>query len=151
VSRRLELVGQVDGVTFIDDFAHHPTEIKASLDGLRQNYKGRIVVIFQPHLYSRTQAFYNEFGASFFDSDFLIITDIYPSREKPIAGVTGKLIVEAAKRSGHKRVEYIEDRENIPDFLMDKLKTGDIVVVIGAGDINKLIPIIQKKLQDLKR
>jgi UDP-N-acetylmuramate--alanine ligase len=151
VSRRLELVGQVDGITFIDDFAHHPTEIKASLDGLRQNYKGRIVVIFQPHLYTRTQAFQNEFGTAFFDSDFLVITDIYPSREKPIEGITGKLVAEAAKRSGHKRVEYIEDRESIPDFLVDKLKTGDIIVAIGAGDINKLIPIIQRKLQGLKK
>ncbi|HHI03580.1 MAG TPA: UDP-N-acetylmuramate--L-alanine ligase, partial [candidate division Zixibacteria bacterium] len=147
VSRRFEFVGQIDNVSVYDDFAHHPTEIKATLDGARKSYTGRIVVVFQPHLYSRTKAFYNEFGSSFFDSDLLVVTDIYPSREKPIEGVDGKLVADAARKSGHKHVEYIKDRQNIPAFLKDKLQQGDLVVVIGAGDINRLSPEILKELE----
>ena len=147
VSRRFELVGHVDGVSVYDDFAHHPTEIKTTLDGIRKSHTGRIIVVFQPHLYSRTKAFYNEFGSSFFDSDLLVVTDIYPSREEPIEGVDGKLVAEAARKSGHKHVEYIKDRQNIPAFLKDKFKPDDLVVVIGAGDINRLSPEILKELE----
>jgi UDP-N-acetylmuramate--alanine ligase len=146
VSRRMEYVGESHGVKVFDDFAHHPTEIKATLEGVRQSFPNRLVVVFQPHLYSRTQAFQKEFGSVFFDSDLLVITDIFPSREQPIKGITGQLVADSAIKSGHKKVEYLPDRNKIPGFLKDKLKPGDLVVVIGAGDINRLSPLILKEL-----
>ena len=147
VGRRLELAGQVDGIRVYDDYAHHPTEIKATLEGIRQSFQGRLAVVFQPHLYSRTKTFVNEFGSAFFDSDMLFVTKIYPAREKPIEGVTGQIIADAAHRSGHKKVEYIENRDEIPAMLKSQLKSGDIVVIFGAGDINRLTPKIVKELK----
>ncbi|RKX18458.1 MAG: UDP-N-acetylmuramate--L-alanine ligase, partial [Candidatus Zixiibacteriota bacterium] len=141
----------VDGVKVYDDFAHHPTEIKITLEGVRNSFTGRIVVVFQPHLYSRTKTFYKEFGSSFFDSDMLIVTDIYPSRERPIQNVTGELVAEAAKKSGHKQVEYIKDKSKIAGFLKEKLKAGDLVLVMGAGDIYHLSPQIIKEIEVGKR
>jgi len=146
VGRRLELAGQVNGIKVYDDYAHHPTEIKATLEGVRQSYEGRIAVVFQPHLYSRTKTFYKEFGASFFDSDLLIITRIFPAREKPIEGITGQLVAEAALKSGHKNVRFIENEDDIPGLLKAELKSGDLVVVIGAGNIYRLSPKIVKEL-----
>jgi len=147
VGRRLELVGQVNGIKVFDDYGHHPTEIKATLEGVRRSFEGRIIVVFQPHLYSRTKAFYNEFGASFFDSDMLLILEIFPSREKPIEGITGRMVAEAALKSGHKNVRFIENKDDIPGLLKAELKSGDLVVVIGAGDIYRLSPKILKELE----
>jgi UDP-N-acetylmuramate--alanine ligase len=146
VGRRLEFVGESRGIRVYDDFAHHPTEIKTTLEGVRQSFKNRIVVVFQPHLYSRTQAFQKEFGSAFFDSDLLVVADVFPSREQPIEGVTGKLVADSAIKAGHKKVEYMPDRNKIPAYLKDKLTSGDIVIVIGAGDINRLSPLILQEV-----
>lgn len=146
VGRRLELAGQVDGIRVYDDYAHHPTEIKATLEGIRHSFQGKITAVFQPHLYSRTKNFINEFGTAFFDSDTLVVTEIYPAREKPIEGVTGKVVAEAAQRSGHKKVEFIANKDDIPSYLKANLKSGDIVVVFGAGDIYRQTPRIIDEL-----
>jgi len=138
VSRRFEIKGEIDGVMLADDYAHHPTEIKATLKAARDGYKKRIIAIFQPHLYSRTKDFYKEFGKSFFDSDLLIVTDIYPAREEPIPGITGELIVSKAKEFGHKEVFYIPRKEEIIPFLSKILKENDLVITMGAGDIYKI-------------
>jgi UDP-N-acetylmuramate--alanine ligase len=138
VSRRFEIKGEINGVMLADDYAHHPTEIKATLKAARDGYKKRIIAIFQPHLYSRTRDFYKEFGKSFFDSDILIVTDIYPAREEPVAGITGELIVSKAKEFGHKEVFYIPRKEAIIPFLSGILKENDLVITIGAGDIYKI-------------
>lgn len=121
----------------IDDYAHHPTEINATLAAVRAGWKNRLVAVFQPHLYSRTRDFQSEFGRSFLNSDLFICTDIYPAREQPIEGVTGELVVNAAKKFGHKNVYYIPDKKNIPDFLMEIHKKDDIIITMGAGDIWK--------------
>jgi len=148
VGRRFELVGQVDGIRVYDDFAHHPTEVKTTLEGIRKSHTGRIVAVFQPHLFSRTRNFASDFGKSFFDSDLLVVTDVYPSREKPVEGVTGQLVAEAAKKSGHKHVDYIANKAEIPARLKGQLQQGDLVVMIGAGDINR---ISRDLLKELKR
>lgn len=137
IGRRLELVGEARAIRLYDDYAHHPTEIKVTLEGLRNVFKGRIVAVFQPHLYSRTRSFYKEFGQSFFDADIFIALDVYASREKPIDGVSGKLVADAAKAFGHKNVFYIQDKSTLPDFLKNHLKEGDRVIFFGAGDIYK--------------
>ncbi|MGA9120426.1 MAG: UDP-N-acetylmuramate--L-alanine ligase [Bacteroidota bacterium] len=137
VFRRWEIKAEMNGVTVIDDYAHHPTEIKATLQGAKGGWRRRVVCVFQPHLYSRTRDFYEDFGRAFFDADVLVITDIYPAREEPIQGVTGELIANAAKDFGHKQVHYIADKTALPPFLVSIVKKGDMVITMGAGDIWK--------------
>jgi UDP-N-acetylmuramate--alanine ligase len=124
-------------VLVIDDYAHHPTETTATLEGIRSGWSRKLVAVFQPHLYSRTKDFYQEFGRSFLNSDIFICTDVYPAREKPIEGVTGKLIADITKKLGHKNVYYVEDKNSIPAKLMELKENGDIIVTMGAGDIWK--------------
>ncbi len=138
VFRRFQLKTEAGGVMVVDDYAHHPTEVQATLNAARKGWKGRrIVAVFQPHLYSRTQDLYKEFGLSFFDADVVVITDVYPSREKPIEGVSGKLISDAAKEHGHKNVHYLKEKENLADKLKEIVTEGDIIITMGAGDIYK--------------
>ncbi len=111
---------------------------KATLNAARKGWKDRrIVAVFQPHLYSRTQDLYKEFGSSFFDAEVCVITDVYPSREEPIEGVNGQLISDAAKEYGHRKVHYVEDKSELPGKLKDIVQPGDIVITMGAGDIYK--------------
>ncbi|MDX1638052.1 MAG: UDP-N-acetylmuramate--L-alanine ligase [Balneolaceae bacterium] len=138
VFRRFQLKTDTDGVMVIDDYAHHPTEVQATLNAARKGWKKRrIVAVFQPHLYSRTQELYKEFGSSFFDAEVCVITDVYPSREKPIPGVSGQLISDAAREYGHRKVHYVEDKNELPAKLKDIVQSGDIVITMGAGDIYK--------------
>jgi UDP-N-acetylmuramate--alanine ligase len=137
VYRRWEKKGEAQGIMLYDDYAHHPTECKATLTGAKSGWRRRVVCVFQPHLYSRTRDFYEDFGKSFLLSDVLIITDVYPAREEPIQGVNGELIVNAAKQFGHKDVHYIPDKKQVPAFLKSVVKSGDIVITMGAGDIWK--------------
>ncbi len=136
VLRRFEKKYDVD-VMVIDDYAHHPTEIDVTLDGIRRGWNRRLVAVFQPHLYSRTRDFYAEFGRSFLNSDVFICTDIYPAREKPIEGISGELIANAAKKYGHKKVFYEPDKTKIPDLLKSIYLKDDIIITMGAGDIWK--------------
>ncbi len=124
-----------NNILVIDDYAHHPTEINATLAGIRNGWKKRLVAVFQPHLYSRTKDFYKEFGRSFLNTDVLVCTDVYPAREKPIEGISGKLIADTAKDYGHKNVFYEPDKNKIPELLMKIEQPGDIIVTMGAGDI----------------
>lgn len=135
VFRRWEVKAEIKDITVVDDYAHHPTEIKATLAGVKAGWRRRVVCVFQPHLYSRTRDFYDEFGRSFFNADVLIVTDVYPAREEPIQGVSGELIVNAAKEFGHKRVVYVPDKTTVPAFLMETKQPGDIIITMGAGDI----------------
>ncbi|MFH1070250.1 MAG: UDP-N-acetylmuramate--L-alanine ligase [Candidatus Glassbacteria bacterium] len=135
VHRRAEIKGEAAGRLVIDDFAHHPTEIRAILDALKKGWARRIVAVFQPHLYSRTRDLAAEFGSSFMQSDLLVVTDVYGSREKPIPGVNGELIAKAARDHGHRKVIYCPDKNDLPDALLELTAPGDLVVTIGAGDI----------------
>jgi UDP-N-acetylmuramate--alanine ligase len=147
VGRRLELAGEVAGIRFYDDYGHHPTEISTTLQGLRNVFPGRIVAVFQPHLYSRTKRFYEDFGRAFFDADVLVVLDVFPSRERPINGVSGKMVADSARDQGHKNVRYVEDKNALPDFMTGHLKAGDRVILFGAGDINRLTQRIIEKLR----
>jgi len=124
-------------VLVVDDYAHHPTETTATLLGIRSGWKRRLIAIFQPHLYSRTRDFYAEFGRSFLNSDIFICTDVYPAREDPIEGVSGKMIADTAKDFGHKNVFYEADKKNIPSLLSELVQDNDIIITMGAGDIWK--------------
>jgi UDP-N-acetylmuramate--alanine ligase len=137
VFRRWELKADIGGIMVVDDYAHHPTEIAATLAGVKAGWRRRVVCVFQPHLYSRTRDFYEDFGRSFFNADVLVLTDVYPAREEPIQGITGELIANTAKEYGHKHVHYVPDKKQIPDFLMQLKRQGDIIITMGAGDIWK--------------
>ncbi|HEY6951055.1 MAG TPA: UDP-N-acetylmuramate--L-alanine ligase [Bacteroidota bacterium] len=137
VFRRWELKGEVDGISVYDDYAHHPTECRATLSGAKAGWRRRVVCVFQPHLFTRTRDFYEDFGKAFLLSDVLVVTDIYPAREEPIQGVSGELIANAAKQFGHKDVNYVPDKTKVPALLQKIVKKGDIVITMGAGDIWK--------------
>jgi len=150
VFRRFQLKAEIDDIMVIDDYAHHPTEVQATLDAARSGWEDRrIIAVFQPHLYSRTQNLYKEFGLSFFDAEVCVITDVYPSREEPIEGVTGKLIADAAKEYGHRQVYYVEDKKALPAKLKDLAQPGDVIITMGAGDIyeygQEFVNILEKK------
>ena len=147
VYRRWEKKGEVNGITVYDDYAHHPTECKATLAGAKAGWRRRVICVFQPHLYSRTRDFYEEFGKAFLLADTLIITDVYPAREEAIQGVTGELIADAAKRYGHKDVHYIPDKKSVSQVLSKVAKKNDIVITMGAGDIWKYGEEFLKRLQ----
>ncbi len=138
VERRFQVVGEANGIMIVDDYAHHPTEIIASLEGIRNGFDRRIVAVFQPHLFSRTRDFHEDFGRAFLDSDVLFVTDIFPAREKPVEGITGRLVSDSALAAGHRDVTYVEDRTELLDAIIGRVKEGDIVITVGAGDINKV-------------
>jgi len=136
VYRRFEVKYDKE-ILVIDDYAHHPTETTVVLAGIRAGWNRRLVVVFQPHLYSRTKDFYQEFGRSFLNSDVFICTDVYPAREEAIEGISGELIANIAKKIGHKNVIYVEDKNDVPAKLNEIKKDGDIIITMGAGDIWK--------------
>ena len=137
VNRRFEFRAEHNDVLFFDDYAHHPTEVRATLAAAKQGWDRRVVAVFQPHLYTRTRDFHGEFGKAFLQSDILCVTEIYPAREEPIEGVTGYLIAESARRVGHKDSHYIRDKEEIASYVGDLLEPGDLLITMGAGDITK--------------
>lgn len=146
VYRRFEVKYNKE-ILVVDDYAHHPTETSATLSGIREGWKKRLVVVFQPHLYTRTRDFYNEFAKSFMDTDLFICTDVYPAREEPIDGVSGKLITDALKELGHTNVMYVQNKNDVPDLLNKIKENGDIIVTMGAGDIwkycNKFVEMLR--------
>lgn len=135
VYRRFELKGEARGITVYDDYAHHPTEISATLEGFKDSTKRRIVTLFQPHLYSRTRDFHVQFGNAFSSCDCLILAPIYPAREEPIPGVSSKLIADIAVQSGHPDVVLIENNADIVPKTLSLLKEDDILITMGAGNI----------------
>ncbi|MDH4223259.1 MAG: UDP-N-acetylmuramate--L-alanine ligase [candidate division Zixibacteria bacterium] len=151
VNRRFEIKGEIKGVMMVDDYAHHPTEIKATLRAAREGWGKRIISVFQPHLFSRTKDFHKEFGKSFFDSEILIVSDIYPSREEPIPEITGELVASSAKEFGHKEVYYIPRKEDIVPFLLKVVKENDLVITMGAGDIYRVGEMLYSALNESKR
>lgn len=151
VYRRLEIKGEIDGIMVVDDYAHHPTEVQATLSALKSGWpERRVIAVFQPHLYSRTRDFHEEFGKSFFNADVLIVTEIYPAREEPIQGVSGELIVNDARSFGHREAYFVADKRKLPEFLTKIAKTGDVVVTMGAGDIYKYGEEFFSKLKDIR-
>jgi UDP-N-acetylmuramate--alanine ligase len=147
VQRRFTARGKVAGVTVVDDYGHHPTEIRAVLQAARQIFSGRIAVLFQPHRYSRTKGLFDQFLTCFHDADLLYIMDIYPASEKPIEGVSGQALCEGIRSRGHKTVRFLSDRALIPEEIASDLKPGDTLLTLGAGDVTNLGPKIVEELR----
>jgi UDP-N-acetylmuramate--alanine ligase len=147
VQRRFTLRGKVAGVTVIDDYGHHPAEIRAVLQAARQIAGGRIAILFQPHRYTRTQALFESFLTCFHDADLLYIMDIYPASEPPIEGVSGRALSEGIRSRGHKTVRFLGDREAIPGEVARDLEPGDMLITLGAGDVTRMGPEILDELR----
>lgn len=149
VGRRFDNRGSVGGVDFIDDYAHLPTEVRSALAAAKDTRHDRVVAVFQPHRYSRTEAVWEDFEGCFDDADLLILTDIYASGEKPRPGITGQLIVDAVERGdGHPEILYHADRATLPAAVANALRPGDLCITLGAGDLVVLPDEVQPLLGD---
>jgi UDP-N-acetylmuramate--alanine ligase len=143
--RRFELLGIIGDVMVVDDYAHHPTEIAATLAAARAAWNRRIIAIFQPHLYSRTLFFAKEFAEALSCADMAFVTEVYAAREKPIDGATAEIIVENIEQPG--QVYFLPDKNYIVDYLLPELKSGDMVITIGSGDIRSVGEELVERLQ----
>tara|TARA_B100001996_G_scaffold101068_1_gene75806 strand:+ start:3356 stop:4735 length:1380 start_codon:yes stop_codon:yes gene_type:complete len=150
VRRRFEIKGTINDIIIIDDYAHHPTEVEATLNTAKKSWDKRIIGVFQPHLFSRTKDFYKEFAEAMMGCDIALITDIYPAREKPITGVTGKLVYDRIKELGHKNSHYIPDLSNINTIIEENVEAGDLIITMGAGTIWRYGESILKHLSQKK-
>jgi len=137
VKRRFELIGEKFGTLVLDDYAHHPTEIKVILEAAAR-LKRRIITIFQPHRYSRTKILLSKFATAFQRTDILLLTEIYPAGEDPIPGIEGKLVFEKVKEKRRKKTYYFSTFQEIIDFLKGECRKGDLILTLGAGNINEL-------------
>ncbi|MFD6495921.1 UDP-N-acetylmuramate--L-alanine ligase [Streptomyces sp. NPDC060188] len=147
VKRRLQLKGEAAGVQVVDSYAHHPTEMTADLEAMRAGTSGRILVVFQPHLFSRTQELGKEMGESLALADASVVLDIYPAREDPIPGVTSELILQAARAAGAD-VTPVHDKADVPSVVAGMAKAGDLVLTMGAGNVTDLGPEILARLSE---
>jgi UDP-N-acetylmuramate--alanine ligase len=145
--RRFELKKEIGEVMIIEDYAHHPTEIKATLDAAKRGWPRRVVAAFQPHRYTRLSHLMNEFATSFNQADVVVITEIYPAGEEPIPNVSGAALYERIKQVGHKNVHFEPDLAKLPSLLKKLVVRGDMVLFLGAGNITKAIPDFIKKLE----
>jgi UDP-N-acetylmuramate--alanine ligase len=134
--RRFQVKGEKSGVLVVDDYGHHPTEIKATLEAARTSGR-RVVALFQPHRYTRTRDLFDEFARSFYGADVLLITDIYPASEEPIEGITAAALADHVERFGHRNVAYIGQISGAALTLREKVRPGDLVLTLGAGNVNQ--------------
>jgi UDP-N-acetylmuramate--alanine ligase len=144
VQRRFTVLGRVEvdkggrrgDVMIVDDYGHHPAEIEATLDAAQCGFDRRVVVAFQPHRFTRTKLLFNEFTRAFNKADVLLVTEVYAAGEKPIEGASGEALAEAIRAHGHHRVSFVPDKKNMARALLDTVEPGDLVIALGAGDIN---------------
>jgi len=147
VQRRLEIKGENKGVTVVDDYGHHPTEVRVTLQAVRESWPDRrVVVVFQPHRYTRTQALFDDFTRAFYQSDLLVVLPIYAAGEKKIKGVEGHTLFEGIRSHGHREVVYMQDFETAVSHLKKVLTQNDILLTLGAGDVWKVGEMILKEL-----
>ncbi len=152
VHRRFERIGEVGGVCIVDDYAHHPTEVRATLAGAKEAAFERVWAIFQPHRYSRTEALGAVFGAAFEHADHVVVMDVYSAGEAPIPGVSGKTIVDAILEvEPRKRVAYFPHRADVCRYVASRVRPGDLVMTMGAGDVTTIAPEIHRMLIDSRR
>jgi UDP-N-acetylmuramate--alanine ligase len=146
VGRRFSVIGEPAGIVLVDDYGHHPAEIEATLDAAQRAYNRRVVVAFQPHRYTRTRDLFDGFSRAFNKADVVLVTDIYPAGEQPIPGVTAGHLAQSIREHGHHDVTYVPDKRAVPDELLRRIQPGDIVIALGAGDINASVRELATRL-----
>jgi UDP-N-acetylmuramate--alanine ligase len=150
VNRRFTKVGEVDGVTIIDDYAHHPVEIAAALKAARQSTEGRVIAVHQPHRYSRLSHHFDEFCACFNDSDVVGITDVYAAGEEPIEGADRDALVAGLIQHGHRHARGVDSPEDLARLVAEQARPGDMVICLGAGTISSWVNGLPDALRALK-
>ena len=145
--RRFELKKQIKNIMIIEDYAHHPTEIKATLEAAKRGWKRRIVAVFQPHRYSRLSTLMKEFGTAFNQADVLFVTEIYPAGEAPIPGVSGEALYKEIQQFGHKCITFVPELDKVAERVAEIAQAQDMIIVMGAGNITQSIPGIIHKLE----
>jgi len=150
IGRRFELKEDINNIMIIEDYAHHPTEITATLEAAKKGWTRRIVAIFQPHRYSRLSLLLDKFATSFNQADVLVISEVYPAGEKPLPGISGQKLYEEIQELGHKNIHFVPEIENIADLIEEMACRDDMVIVMGPGSIYKVIPDIIKKIKRKK-
>jgi len=147
VERRFEQKGVRAGVRVVDDYAHHPAEVRATLGAARKGHPGRIVAIFQPHRYTRTRDCFDGFATAFNDSDLLIVSEVYAAGDDPIPGISGQKLADAVAAHGHRSVRFVAGLDEIAEKLPKELQEGDLVLTLGAGDVSGLGPMLLDGLE----
>lgn len=148
VERRFQIVGHAAEITVVDDYGHHPTEIKVTLNAMKQAWKDRrVVVAFQPHRFTRTHLLFKDFLTAFYQADHLVVTPIYPAGERPIEGVSAESLFQGIKEHGHKSVVFMPEFAQVIEHLLTELKAGDVVLTLGAGDIWKVGTQVLERLR----
>jgi UDP-N-acetylmuramate--alanine ligase len=147
VQRRFQIKAEKRGILIVDDYGHHPVEIMATLKAAKTGWKRRVVAVFQPHRYTRTQALFQEFLTAFYDADVLILTDIYAAGEERIEGVESKALFEGVREYGHKDVTYLPNKKEIVEHLLSVMNSGDVVITLGAGDIWQVAEELVNRLE----
>jgi UDP-N-acetylmuramate--alanine ligase len=151
IERRFETKGAARGVRVVDDYGHHPAEIRATLAAARALHPGRIVVVFQPHRYTRTRDLFDDFTTCFNDADRLIVTSIYAAGEDKIPGVESASLVEAVRAHGHRDARFVPELDGVLEALPRELEAGDLVVTLGAGSVSGLGPRLLRALEEGSR
>ena len=140
VQRRFTVRGEAGGVTVVDDYGHHPAEVKATLKGAREAFGRRVVAVFQPHRYSRTRDLLADFATAFNDADVLVLSEIYAAGEDPLPGVSGEALAAAIRAHGHRDVTFVPERAALAAVAREKVRPGDLVLTLGAGDVTQVGP-----------
>ncbi|MEA3509697.1 MAG: UDP-N-acetylmuramate--L-alanine ligase [candidate division NC10 bacterium] len=148
VDRRFQIKGEARGILVVDDYGHHPAEIHATLNAAKDGFGRRIVVVFQPHRYTRTKHLLQEFFTAFYQADLLVVTEVYAAGESVIPGVSGKQIADGALGHGHRNVTFIPDTGEVAEFLLPALQAGDMVITLGAGDIWRVGEEVLHRLEE---
>jgi UDP-N-acetylmuramate--alanine ligase len=146
--RRFEIKAEIGGIMVVEDYGHHPTEIRATLDGAKRGWPRRLVAVFQPHRFTRLSHLMDDFATAFNQADVVILSEVYPAGEAPIPGIDGKALFDEVVRFGHKDAHFIPNLADIPARLRELVRPGDIVIVLGAGNINKIIPDFIRLLEE---
>jgi UDP-N-acetylmuramate--alanine ligase len=146
VARRFTVVAEPDGIALVDDYGHHPEEIRATLNAARRAYSKRVLVAFQPHRYTRTRALFQEFARAFDQADQVYVAEVYAAGEAPLPGITGEALAQAIESHGHRHVEFVPGRDELAERLSDAARPGDVVIALGAGDINRVLAPLEAKI-----
>ncbi|MCH2109647.1 MAG: UDP-N-acetylmuramate--L-alanine ligase [Polyangiaceae bacterium] len=146
VARRFSVVGTPREIALVDDYGHHPAEVKATLTAARKAYPGKVLVAFQPHRYSRTEQLFEDFARSFNDADEVLLVDVYAAGEKSIEGADSPHLAEAIRKFGHHAASYVDNKHELVARIAELAEPGDVVIALGAGDINKILPDVERAI-----
>ncbi|MDX2482005.1 MAG: UDP-N-acetylmuramate--L-alanine ligase [Desulfuromusa sp.] len=147
LQRRFELRDEIDNIMIVDDYGHHPVEIKATLGAAKSGWNKRVIAVFQPHRYSRTAALFDDFLTAFYQADQLVVTDVYAAGEESIEGATGEALAQGIVEHGHKAVSYRTTLEEVSEYVATIVQPGDLVVTLGAGNVNQVCEMLAEKLR----